>query len=171
MPPTAVWQRTIDANIGYARAVGSLVAGYTGALSALARRSAPTRRIAVDVPLSRAQVPLSRALSEGPRLVLQGETAAGGAFVVENKFDHPVEAVVVASPFVAASGASIFPRFAFDPAVVKLEPGEQAVVRAAVDLDDSVADGTDYGGQFAIEGLAGTTVPVTIRRLRLPSSV
>ena len=157
----AIWNRTVEANIGYVRAVSGLVVGYADALSAVARRSLSRQPPAGEV------IP-PRGAGDGPTLVLEGGTAIAGAFVVENGLEHPVEAVVVASPFVTRAGAEARPSTAFEPAMVKLEPGEQTVVRALVGLDDSFAPDTDYLGHFAVEGLPGTTIPVRVRRLGSP---
>ena len=157
----AIWNRTVESNIGYVRAVSGLVVEYANALSAVARRSLsrqPPRR----------EVSPPRGAGDGPTLVLEGRTAIAGAFVVENGLGHAVEAVVVASPFVTSAGSEARPATAFEPAMVRLEPGEQTVVRALIGLDDSFAPDTDYLGQFAVEGLPGTTIPVRVRRLGSP---
>ena len=157
----AIWKRTIDANVGYLRAVGGLVVGYADALTAVARLSLSRQ------PPAREVTP-PRGAEDNPTLVLEGGTAIAGAFVVENGLEHPVEAVVVASPFVTRGGLQTRPATAFEPAIVKLEPGEQTVVRALVGLDESFAPDTDYLGHFAVEGLPGTTIPVRVRRLGSP---
>lgn len=157
----AIWHRTVEANIGYVRAVSGLLMGYADALSAAARRSLSRQ------PPARAITPPGGA-GEGPTLVLEGGTAIPGAFVVENGLEHPVEAAVVASPFVTRAGAQARAVTAFEPAMVKLGPREQTVVCALVDLDDSFAPDTDYLGHFAVEGLPGTTIPVRVRRLGSP---
>jgi hypothetical protein len=157
----AIWNRTVEANIGYVRAVSELVMGYGDALSAVARGSLSRQ------PPAREVTP-PRGAGDGPTLVLEGGTAIAGAFVVENGLEHAVEAAVVASPFVTRAGAQARPAAVFEPAVVKLEPKEQTVVCALVDLDDSFAPDTDYLGHFAVEGLPGTTIPVRVRRLGSP---
>jgi hypothetical protein len=156
----AIWNRTVEANIGYVRAVSGLVMGYADALSVVARRS-----LSRQPPVRESTPPRGPG---APTLVLQGGSAIAGAFVVENGLEHPVEAAVVASPFVTRAGAQALLATAFEPAIVKLEPGEQTVVRALVDLDDSFAPDTDYLGHFAVEGLPGTTIPVRVRRLGSP---
>jgi hypothetical protein len=157
----AIWNRTVEANIGYVRAVSGLVVGYANALSVVARRSLARQ------PRAR-EVSPPRGTGDGPTLVLEGRTAIAGAFVVENGLGHPVEAVVVASAFVTSAGSEVRPATAFEPAMVRLKPGEQTVVRALIGLDDSFVPDTDYLGQFAVEGLPGTTIPVRLRRLGSP---
>jgi hypothetical protein len=157
----AIWNRTVEANIGYVRAVSELVMGYADALSAVARGSLSRQ------PPAREVTP-PRGAGDDPTLVLEGGTAIARAFVVENGLEHAVEAAVVASPFVTRAGAQARPATVFEPAIVKLEPKEQTVVCALVDLDDSFAPDTDYLGHFAVEGLPGTTIPVRVRRLGSP---
>jgi hypothetical protein len=157
----AIWNRTVDANLGYLRAVSGLVAGHADAVSAVARRSLSRQ------PPAREVTP-PRGGGDNPTLVLEGLTATAGAFVVENGLEHRIEAVVVASPFVTRAGSETRPATAFEPAMVKLEPGEQTIVRALVGLDDSFAPDTDYLGHFAVEGVPGTIIPVRVRRLGSP---
>jgi hypothetical protein len=161
-----LWRRAVEANVGYARAVGRLTSSYVEAVASVAREVGATRM----GPTSPAPPPPPtppRAESRTPRLVLEGATGAGavGAFVVENGLAQRVETAVVASEFEAPGVGSVSPPLVFEPSKLVLDPGEQTVVRTLVLLDESFAVDADYRGHFAVPGLPGTTVPVTIRRL------
>jgi hypothetical protein len=159
-PIEALWRRAVEANVGYARAVGSLTSSYLEGVVSVARGLPATRR-KTATRASQPPTPASRA----PRLVLEGASgAAVGAFVVENGLDHRIEAAVISSAFEAPGVASVSPRLVFEPSKVVLDPGEQMVVRTLVQLDESFATDVDYRGHFAVPEVPGTTVPVTIRR-------
>jgi hypothetical protein len=161
----ALWRRAVEANLGYARAVGGLTSSYLEAVASVVRGLGSPRGRAGS-PEARPPAPPA-AGSRAPRLVLEGATgaAAVGAFVVENGLDRRVEAAVEASAFEAPGVGSVAPPLAFEPSKLVLDPGEQTVVRTVVQLDESFVADVDYRGHFAVPGLPGTTVPVTVRRL------
>ena len=50
------------------------------------------------------------------------------------------------------------------PATVSLAPGEQAMVRVAAELDDTLESGVRYRGEIAIPALSDRRIPIVLRR-------
>lgn len=86
-----------------------------------------------------------------------------GAFVIENALGREVQAGVVASSLSGPDG-DIEPAVAFEPAQISLAPGEQAVVRAALAIDDRMQPGLEYRGELSVPTLPGTRIPIVARR-------
>ena len=56
------------------------------------------------------------------------------------------------------------PRLVLRPATVSLAPGEQAMVRVAAELDDTLESGVRYRGEIAIPALSDRRIPIVLRR-------
>jgi hypothetical protein len=166
------WRRAADANREYLASVGDLTASYGRALAGLAAgalersdvvRRRPERRSAGARP---AEAAPARDAAPAATMVLEapaGEVAVG-AFLVENALRERTEAVVRASAFVAADGAAVVPELVYEPPVVTLEPGQQAVVRVGARIPGDLRAGNDYAGELSVPGLPGTRIPVVLRR-------
>jgi hypothetical protein len=103
-------------------------------------------------------------------MVLEGETGAKalGVFLVHNYLGEKVSVRVQASAFADESGNEIEPRLAFDPGLINLEPREQVLVRVVADIDKALKPGVTYRGELKIPELAGSPVPVALRRRPAP---
>ncbi len=99
-------------------------------------------------------------------LVLEGEEGetARGTFLVSNDLERSVSCELVASAFKDPDGETVKGKVAFEPAKLKLEPGEQRVVQATVVIDRKLTAGLGYEGEFSIKGMDGFAVPVVLRR-------
>jgi hypothetical protein len=138
----------------------------TGATSTRASSAGASPREAafeqMDAP---AQEPTSRSAS--PALLLEAGSgrAAVGAFLVENKMDHTITAPVMATTLRSTDGREATPTPEFAPRDVTLAPGEQAVVRVSVRVDDSFEHGVPYRGEILVRGLHGGAIPLVVRRV------
>lgn len=164
-----LWRRAYDANLGYSRAVGTLTTEYVRALASVARDLLPgAGDTGGAAPAPQAPAAESPVLPspQPPTMVLEAEAGdvAVGAFVVENSLSRSIATVVVASPFARPDGDAVVIPIACDPPEVKLDPGQQVVVRVAVTVTDELDAGTDYAGEFAVPELPGTRIPVVLRR-------
>ncbi|MBV8772474.1 MAG: hypothetical protein JO166_09120 [Deltaproteobacteria bacterium] len=92
-----------------------------------------------------------------------GHTAVG-VFAVDNYLDHPISGRVTASPFIEPTDTEYAPRLTFEPGVVNLAPGEQALVRVTAFIDDTLPPGVSHRCELSIPDLARTTIPVVVRR-------
>ena len=103
-------------------------------------------------------------------MVLEGETGAKalGVFLVHNYLGEKVSVRVQASAFADESGNEVAPRLAFDPSFINLEPREQVIVRVVADIDKALKPGVTYRGELKIPELAGSPVPVALRRRPAP---
>jgi hypothetical protein len=162
------WRGALDAYVDYWRAVGRLSATYLRALSGAAgldRRpgQAPPAAGEPATPAATRPAPATMAL-EGEL----GATAVG-MFVVENSGSDRISGELTVPSLADPEGREARPQVAFDPERVTLEPGEQTVVQASIAIDKSLRTGRDYRGEVRVPGLAGTTVPIVVRRLAAAS--
>lgn len=169
-----LWRRSLDLNVRYYGAVGRLTADYfkdlalvlsglgspsqSGGAASVAAQAEGTRVGVASAPT--AQAPTAGAM------VLEGETGGRvlGVFLVENHLGQAISARVVASPFADAAGRTVQPLTAFEPESISLGPGEQTLVRVVAVIDETLEPEVRYLGQFTIPGLAGTRIPVVLRR-------
>ena len=84
---------------------------------------------------------------------------------MENLTAEPVSAPISVSVFVDDKGRTVRPRLVLRPATVSLAPGEQAMVRVAAELDDTLEPGVRYRGEIAIPALSDRRIPIVLRRL------
>lgn len=160
-----LWRRAVDMNLRYYTAAGKLALDYmldvVGAVTEIQGAQTATPDTAQPEP-GAASAP--RAAT--PQMVL--EAAAGedavGAFLVENSLSDGVEATVVAGTFIQESGKRAKAKFTFDPPSVKLQPGEQILVRVSARITQDMAVGARYYGEFLIPAIRGTRIPVVLRR-------
>ncbi len=109
--------------------------------------------------------PQSQSATGSEPLVLEAESghAAVGAFMVQNRLDARVSTPIEASVFADAAGRSVHPEIVFQPPDVTLEPGEKALVKVVVRVDDEIKAGTDYIGAVTIPGLANRRLELLLR--------
>lgn len=175
-----LWRRSLDLNVRYYGAVGRLTADYFKDLaSVLANLGTPqtqgASKASVNTEGSRAAAAASPApqSSAAASMVLEGEAGGRvlGVFMVENHLSQGISAKVVASPFADAAGRTVQPLMAFEPETIVLGPGEQLLVRVLAVIDETLEPDVRYLGQFTIPGLAGTRIPVVLRRRASPAVV
>lgn len=171
-----LWRRSLDLNVRYYGAVGRLTADYFKDLASVLFGLAPPPQSQGGGSASGAgQVGGVRAgaaagaAAQGATsgaMVLEGEAGGRvlGVFMVENHLGQAISAKVVASPFADSGGRTVQPSMAFEPETVTLGPGEQALVRVAAVIDETLEPEARYLGQFTIPELAGTRIPVVLRR-------
>ncbi len=104
-------------------------------------------------------------------LVMEGEAGSSvtGSFMVTNDLGRTVSCEFVSSVFNDPEGARVALKPVFTPASLSLEPGEQRVVQATVEIGEELAAGVGYAAEFAIKGMDGFAVPVVVRRLHVVS--
>jgi hypothetical protein len=88
-----------------------------------------------------------------------------GVFVVENLTAEPVSAPITVSAFVNDAGHQVRPRLVLRPATVSLEPGQQAMVQLAAELDEELETGVRYRGEIAVPALSDRRIPIVLRRV------
>jgi hypothetical protein len=183
-----IWRQSLELNLRYYSTVGRLTVDYFkdlfAALSPLqAARSQPRPSTQPVVPApptppaSPASPPaMPPAMPRSPAaaapaqqagvMVLESEAGgqALGVFLVANNLGHEISAPVTASTFAAENGHTVQPAFIFDPAMVTLASGEQMLVRVVTVIDDSLVPEVRYRGEFTIPELAGTRIPIVLRR-------
>ena len=137
-------------------------------LVGVARRAAAgvTSGAAVDSKASAADaVPIHEPQETTSILVeADGDRPGFGVFLVENLTAEPVSAPISVSVFVDDTGRTVRPRLVLRPATVSLAPGEQAMVRVAAELDDTLESGVRYRGEIAIPALSDRRIPIVLRR-------
>lgn len=90
---------------------------------------------------------------------------ASRSFTVVNDHDTKITTRIHATSFKAdTSGHTIAPKVTFDPAVVKIEPGESETVQAWMMMPRDAALAVDYHGRFVVEALPDNHIEVTVRR-------
>ncbi len=111
--------------------------------------------------------PASGDMVGSPTLVVEaaGDRPGFGVFVVENLTAAPVSAPITVSPFVSEEGHEVRPRLVLRPAVVTLEPGQQAMVQLAAELDEALEPGVRYRGEIAIPALSDKRIQIVLRRI------
>ena len=167
---TDVWRRSLEATVQFYSAMGKLAFDCLETLLATARNSNslvnPDRNRPTSVSVDREAgstkpnpVPVSM-------MVLEGEAGkkALGVFLVENGFSRAVSASATASTFVDDDGKEINPTVEFQPASIRLEPGEQILVKVMASIDKDIPVGIRYRGEIGVPGLMGTRIPVVLGR-------
>lgn len=146
--------------------------GVLGRLAARAARSVAGGVVQVSLaPEWNARAP-AVPLPPPAAMLLESESGscAVGMFLVENQLGQPVSAPVAPSTFVDAEGREVQPRLAFSPQVVRLQPGEQALVRVAVAFDERLRPGIRYLGTISVPGVSSASVAVVLRRREPPAA-
>jgi hypothetical protein len=156
------WRGMLDASVDYWRAVGRLSVNYVRAVTGGAGPAGA-------VPATPA-TPMANAVSRRPvnaTMVLEGTAGSTpvGMFVVENSGRERISGELAVPSLADADGREVRATVRFDPAHVTLEPGEQTVVQASATVARSLKTGLDYRGEVRVPGLAGTSIPIVVRRL------
>jgi hypothetical protein len=167
-----LWRQSVELNIRYYSALGRLTTAYlkdlTTLFTDLRESTTQTQAQPAAAPSPSSNMPQATAApsQQAGVMVLEGEAGgqALGVFLVANNLGHEVSAQVAASPFVDANGRTVEPLFRFDPEVVTLAPNEQLLVRVTTVIDTSLEPGVRYSGEFTIPELAGTRIPIVLRR-------
>jgi hypothetical protein len=169
-----LWRRSLDLNVRYYGAVGRLTADYFKDLASVLLGKAPSPPSQGGSGTSDAGQVRRAGVAAGPAaqsattgaMVLEGEAGGRvlGVFMVENHLGQAISAKVVASPFADSGGRTVQPVMTFEPETVTLGPGEQALVRVTTVIDETLEPEARYLGQLTIPGLAGTKIPVVLRR-------
>jgi hypothetical protein len=154
-----LWRQTLAANVRYYRAVGRLAADYTRAVVSTVAELRTTGRPDETAP------PVPRALPPVMALEAQDAGTAVGVFVVENATRERVSGAVETSPLVDGEGRQAQVELSFEPAVVALDPGEQTLVQISAEIGKTLRPSVDYRGEVRVPGLAGTRIPIVVRRL------
>jgi hypothetical protein len=154
------WRGMVEAYVDYCRSVGRLSVNYLQAVSGVADG---TPAAPVTVQTSGAAV--RRAGSATMALEGTAGSKAVGMFVVENSGRERISGELAVPSLTDAEGREVRAKVSFDPARVTLEPGEQTVVQASATIGRSLEAGLDYRGEVRVPGLAGTSIPIVVRRL------
>ena len=154
----------LEAYVDYCRSVGSLSANYLRAVSGVADG---TQTVPVTVRTSGA---VSRPEHATMALEATAGSKAVGMFVVENSGRERISGALAVPSLADAEGREVRAKVTFDPAQVTLEPGEQTVVQASATIGRSLETGLDYRGEVSVPGLAGTSIPIVVRRLPAAST-
>jgi len=166
-----LWQRAVDLNVRYYSGLGKLTTDYLKDLAVMMSTSqtatpqggtftgaAGARQAAAAERPKPADVPAI--------IVLEGESGstAMGVFLVGNSFPVEVSASIKASAVLDENSREGPVVFTFDPAVIKLKPGEQVLVRVSAVIDPALEAGVGYRGELSIPELGATRVPLIVRR-------
>jgi hypothetical protein len=156
-------KRAVDLNARYYSGLGQLMTNYFRDLVITFADVTATQTQTQSPPRTN---PAAQKAPQTPVMVLEAEAGAEalGVLVVDNHLAHDVSTRIVPSVFVDASHNEVKPEFAFDPEAVTLRPGEQILVRVKVRIDHSFAPEARYLGYLSIPDLAGTKVPIVLRR-------
>jgi hypothetical protein len=166
-------RRALDANLQYYAAIGKHTVEYVQALAALVdgvRQSNPPGSTPLPRAHAAAPPPLApaRPASTATPAALVLEAADGGTatglFMVENALTERVSAPIAPSAFRAEDGREVAPKLALEPEAVTLAPGEQMLVRVTAMIDGSYEPDVGYRGELTVPGIAGTRVPLVLRR-------
>jgi hypothetical protein len=154
---TRLFRRLTTANLNLGVAAGRLALAYVEEVTASLRElgDAPIRAPESAPPEPEASPPLVLEASAGK--------PAAGAFLLHNRLPARVEAPLVVSAFSAEGGHQASPEIRFEPAQVGLDPGQQALVRFLVKVDQ-LAAGVDYHGDVTLPGLPNGRVALVLRR-------
>lgn len=153
-----VWRRTFDLNVRYYRAVGRLALDYwRGVAGIVAAAAAPRAAVPAADPPARPAPVMALEAAEGGSAV--------GVFMVENNLSRRVSGPIHAGPFLDATGREVETALRFEPEVATLEPGEQLLVQVSAEVSGDLDPGVDYRGEIHVPDLAGTRVPVVLRRV------
>ncbi len=150
---TEVFRRAVQANVDFYQGWLNLSLEYLRGIS----------EIFVNLEEGRGSADVD---SGAGTLVFEGEEGetARGSFLVSNDLERSISCELVASAFKDPDGETVKGKVKFEPAKLKLEPGEQRVVQATVVIDRKLAAGLGYEGEFSIKGMEGFAVPVVLRR-------
>lgn len=154
---TRLLRRLTAANLNLGVAAGRLALAYVEEVTASLRElgEAPGGAPEPARPEPEASPPLVLEASAGKPAV--------GAFLLHNRLPARVEAPLVVSAFTAEGGRQASPEILFEPAQVGLDPGQQALVRFLVKVDQ-LAVGVDYYGDVTLPGLPNGRVALVLRR-------
>ena len=144
--------------------LAQLTADYARAVAGTAGQARTLRREPREAP------PRAGAAVAAPVMALEamdGSTAVG-MFMVENRTPSRVSAPIEMPVLADAEGREVRPDVRFEPEVVTLEPGEQTLVQLTVAVTKALTSGVDYRGEVRVPGLAGTRIPLVLRRLAAP---
>ncbi len=99
-------------------------------------------------------------------LILEGEAGAmaRGSFLVSNDLERAVSCAFLSSDFRDHTSTVARAAPVFEPPAVQLGAGEQRVIHVAIMVNDTLAPGVGYAGEFSIKGMEGFAVPVVLRR-------
>lgn len=172
-----IWRQSLELNLRYYSTVGrltvdyfkDLIAAFVPLQVARSQPRSPAQPI-VPAPPSPPASPASPAAAAPAQqagvMVLESEAGgqALGVFLVANNLGHDISARVTASTFAADNGHTVQPAFIFDPEMITLASGEQLLVRVVTVIDDSLVPEVRYRGEFTVPQLAGTRIPIVLRR-------
>jgi hypothetical protein len=157
------WRRAMDLNIRYYSAIGRLAADYLKDLvSTIGELSTSPSAPAAEPNHAHQPPPQPSAAT----MVLEAEASGNaiGVFLVHNHLDNVVSAKVVPSAFIDDAGHEIHPKLNFEPDTIQLGPHEQILVRVTAAIDRALKAAVSYRGELNIPELAGTRIPVVVRR-------
>jgi hypothetical protein len=162
-----LWRRALDLNLRYYGALGRLTADYVKDFFTVLGDVRPPQTGPRPQPVGEPARPAPPAPEKRPAVMVLEEDAGRGAlgvFLVENHLQHDVSARPVASVFVDPAGRQVQPSVKFDPEVVALRSGEQSLVRVLAVIDETLEPEVRYEGEVTIPELAGTRIPIVLRR-------
>ena len=111
-------------------------------------------------------VPAQAAAPKEAIILLEAEAdhTAIGVFLVANHLNHEILARPEVSPFYDPPGTTSIPRLVFEPEMVRLAPQERVLIKIFATVDRSLQPDVRYRCEVSIPALAGTRVPVVVRR-------
>jgi hypothetical protein len=97
-------------------------------------------------------------------LEAEADHTAIGVFLVANHLNHEILARPEVSPFYDPPGTTSVPRLVFEPEMVRLAPQERVLIKILATADRSMQPDVRYRCEVSVPALAGTRVPVVVRR-------
>jgi hypothetical protein len=110
------------------------------------------------------------ARSGGATVLIEAEAGKRGIGVlqVESHATSSVSTAVRVTALVAPSGETAEVLVEFEPSVLTLEPGHQALVQVSVAVNETLRPGVRYAGFVQLPGLSDLGVPIVVRRRPSP---
>ena len=166
---TKAWGRALEANARYTALLGDLAVRGLELLVSAASELGPqiiSTNIAQEATSVTSIPPPSPAAPSPPAMVLEGEAGshAFGLFVVENKLPKAVTTRVAVGPLVDPEGREIPSVLRFEPGIITLGPGEQAVAKVSARISRGLIAGVRYEGEISVPGITGARIPIIVRR-------
>ncbi len=182
-----LWRHALRAQADYVRAVARLTEMYGRAVVGTVRAAASAAAVTPRGPRETAAAAAGHEATHGtgrrerraertaaasppaggPVMALEAEagSVAQGVFLVENVTARRISAPLERFSVRDQAGREIEPEMRFEPDVVTLDRGEQALVQVALAVGEALEAGVDYRGEVRIPGIPGTAIPVVVRRL------
>jgi hypothetical protein len=156
MDVTGTVKKVVAVNLRYTSLALNLAKEYIKAVESAVRAGVAS----ADEAAATGEAATPSATKRQP-ILLVGELGqeATGAFALNNTSDRDINVALIVQGELEPAQVQII------PALVKLPPGTNTIVRLKVKLGDALEEGRDYVGAVLAPGLSTEVVGVVVRRL------